>query len=234
SPRANHPIPTDAMSIFKPLVFDELFAAANTLHNLAELYRVLGRFAEAVPLYRRDLAITEKSLGPTHHSVGATLNSLGVLYRALGRYTEAEELCKRSIVIYENALGTEHPRVASSLNSLALLYESQGRNGEAEALYRRSIVIYEKALGSEHPLVADVFSNLAGLAFAQSDWASAAEYWHRSTSIIKHRAVARLSGGRGETSGLEAQRLALRFSALVKTAHRLIAEGRDPAAMLPT
>jgi tetratricopeptide (TPR) repeat protein len=207
---------------------------AVSLHNLAELYRVLGRFAEAEPLYRRDLAITEKALGPGHHSVGQTLNSLGVLYRALGRYTEAEQLCKRSIVIYENALGSEHPKVASSLNSLALLYESQGRYGEAEALYKRSIVIYEKALGSEHPLVGDAFSNLAGLAYVQSDWASAAEYWQHSTSIIKRRAVPRISGGRGETSGLEAPRLALRFSALVKTTHRLIVNGRDRTTALST
>ena len=60
----------------------------------------------------------------------------------------------------------------------------------------------------------------------------AAEFFQRSTSIIKRRAVRRLTGGRGETSGVEAQRSALRFSALVKTTHRLVAEGRDRTTAL--
>jgi len=39
-------------------------SVAQSLNNLAELYRRLGRSADAEPLYKRSLAIREKVLGP--------------------------------------------------------------------------------------------------------------------------------------------------------------------------
>jgi len=59
------------------------------LNNLAELYRVQGRYAEAEPLYKRALAISEKALGPDHPNVGIPLSNLALLYQDQGRYAEA-------------------------------------------------------------------------------------------------------------------------------------------------
>ena len=39
---------------------------AQSLDNLAQVYREQGRYAEAEPLYKRSLAIREKALGPDH------------------------------------------------------------------------------------------------------------------------------------------------------------------------
>ena len=105
------------------------------LNNLAGLYRAQGRYAEAEPLYKRALAISEKALGPEHPDVGTSLNNLAVLYQAQGRYAEAEPLYKRALAIDEKALGPEHPDVATSLNNLAVLYGAQGRYAEAEPLF---------------------------------------------------------------------------------------------------
>ena len=111
---------------------------ATTLNNLAEVYRTQGRFSEAEPLYRRDLAISEKTLGPNHPDVGMSLNNLASLYQAQGRYAEAEPLYRRSLAILENSKGPDHPDVAGVLNNLAELYQAQGRFAEAEPLYRRA------------------------------------------------------------------------------------------------
>jgi Tetratricopeptide repeat len=46
------------------------------LNNLAKLYRVTGRYAEAEPLCQRPLAIDEKALGPDHPSVAMSLNNM--------------------------------------------------------------------------------------------------------------------------------------------------------------
>ena len=40
-----------------------------SLNNLAELYKVQGRYADAEPLFKRSLAIREKALGPDHPDV---------------------------------------------------------------------------------------------------------------------------------------------------------------------
>ncbi len=39
---------------------------AGSLNNLAVLYRAMGDYAKAEPLYRRALAIREKALGKEH------------------------------------------------------------------------------------------------------------------------------------------------------------------------
>ncbi len=76
---------------------------ATSLNNLAELYRVQGRYAEAEPLYQRSLAIREKTPGPEHSDVAQSLNNLALLYDAQARYAEAEPLFQRALAIMEKA-----------------------------------------------------------------------------------------------------------------------------------
>jgi len=52
---------------------------AQSLNNLAVLYRDQGRYADAEPLFGRSLAIREKALGPNHPDVAQSLNNLGLL-----------------------------------------------------------------------------------------------------------------------------------------------------------
>src|SRR5712691_4105686 len=92
---------------------------AEALHKqVIELYRA-GKYADAIPLAQRVLAIREKSLGPDHPNVAQSLNNLALLYKAQGRYTDAEPLYKWALANYERALGHTHPYVAASLNNLA-------------------------------------------------------------------------------------------------------------------
>ena len=67
-----------------------------SLNNLAELYRIQGRYAEAEPLYRRSLAIRERTLGPEHSSVATSLNNLAEVYRGQGRWEDAAPLYPRA------------------------------------------------------------------------------------------------------------------------------------------
>src|SRR6266705_554827 len=83
--------------------------AAALNQNVVDLYNA-GKYAEAVPLAQRALAIREKALGPDHPDVASLLNNLAELYRAQGRYADAEALFKRSLAIREKALGPDHPQ----------------------------------------------------------------------------------------------------------------------------
>lgn len=65
-----------------------------TLNKLAGFYRAQGRYDEAAALYRRSVAIDEKTLGPKHPNVIAGVNDLAALYRARGREDEAERLLR--------------------------------------------------------------------------------------------------------------------------------------------
>ena len=123
----------------------------------------LARFAEAEPLYRRALAIDERSYGPDHPDVATDLNNLAVLLQATNRLAEAEPLYRRALAIDERSYGPDHPDVASDLNNLAVLLRATNRLAEAEPLYRRALAIDERSYGPDHPDVAIRLNNLAVL-----------------------------------------------------------------------
>ena len=51
------------------------------------LKQAQGKLDEAEPLIRRDLAISEKALGPDHPDVAITLNNLALLLKVRGSTT---------------------------------------------------------------------------------------------------------------------------------------------------
>ena len=65
---------------------------ANSLSNLALLYRHQGRYSEAEALYKQAIKIGKISLPANHRSLATYLHSLAVLYHYQGRYSEAEPL----------------------------------------------------------------------------------------------------------------------------------------------
>ncbi len=70
-----------------------------SLNNLAWLYRLQGKYAEAEPLYQRALGIYETALGPEHPHVADTLENYADLLRKMERDAEAEEMEKRAKAI---------------------------------------------------------------------------------------------------------------------------------------
>ena len=53
------------------------------MNNLALLYRSMGRYAEAEPLYRQP-GDPGEALGEDHPDYAASLNNLAALYQAMG------------------------------------------------------------------------------------------------------------------------------------------------------
>jgi tetratricopeptide (TPR) repeat protein/CHAT domain-containing protein len=142
-----------------------------------------GKYAEAIEVAKRSLALAEKKFGPDHRLVGTALNNLAELHRAQGRFAEAEPLYKRAIAIDEKALGRDHTEVGTDLNNLGELYRAQGRYAETEPLYKRAIAIDEKALGPNHPTVGIFLNNLALLYQTQGRYGEAEPLYKRSLAI---------------------------------------------------
>jgi tetratricopeptide (TPR) repeat protein len=83
------------------------------LSNLASLLGATSRFAEAEPLYRRAIAIDEKSFGLEHPRVAITLSNFALLLRETNRLTEAEQLDRRAAAIDEKSFGIGHDKVSA-------------------------------------------------------------------------------------------------------------------------
>ena len=93
------------------------------LNNFAELYRSMGRYAEAEPLYQRALSIAEQQLGPDHPQTGGSLNNLASLYYITDRLPEAGSMMSRALSIWEKALGHDHPNTQTARKSLRIIEE---------------------------------------------------------------------------------------------------------------
>ncbi len=144
-----------------------------SLNNLATLYQLQGKYAEAEPLYRDALKIQRETLGEKFTDTATSLNNLAALYRDQGRYAEAEPLYRDALKIKRKLLGEKHSDIAVSLNNLAVLYMSQAKYADAEPLYRDALNIRLEILGMKHPHTADSLNNLASLYQDQGKYAEA-------------------------------------------------------------
>ena len=178
------PLYQRALAINEQQLGSEHPNTANSLNNLASLYRHQGRYIDAEPLYRRALAINEQQLEPEHPDTAATIDNLVFLYWKQRRYTDAEPLYQRALAIREQQLGPEHPDTAATLNNLALLYRKQRRYTDAEPLYQRALAICEQQLGSEHLSTATTLTNLAGLYRHQEKYEIAEPLYQRALHIF--------------------------------------------------
>ena len=185
---------------------------AGRLLNQAAIYLWdRARYPEAESLYRRAIAIGEKTLGAEHPDVATYNNNLAALYWNQGKYAEAEPLYRRAIAIGEkerwepsipmSRRGTttchplsssggvrggewaeEHP-TSEAVQQPGHALLDQGKYAEAEPLYRRAIAIGEKTLGAGHPDVAKWYNNLAALYEIQGKYAEAEPLFRRAIAI---------------------------------------------------
>ena len=133
---------------------------ATGLGYLGVLFDALNRPSEAELLFKRALAIKEKSLGPDHTDVAEALHNLAEFHRKHGQLAEAEPLYQRVLSIAERALGPEHPSIGVVVGNMAELYRAQGRHAEAESLAKRSVAIREKVALAARPALGSVAAQL--------------------------------------------------------------------------
>ena len=98
-------------------------------------------------MYKRALAIREKTLGPDHPDVAVSLNNLAELYRTQGRYSEAIPIVRRTIS--QNS--------ARKTVALAVLYGSQSQK----------LITPNQALEAGYTVLQRSASSAAGEAISQ-------------------------------------------------------------------
>ena len=72
---------------------------AASLNTLAVLYYLQGKYAEAEPLYKRELVLYQKTLGPEHPDMPKVLENMAELYKKTGREDEARKFEERAKAI---------------------------------------------------------------------------------------------------------------------------------------
>jgi CHAT domain-containing protein/Tfp pilus assembly protein PilF len=177
---------------------------ATSLTNLALLYKAMGDYAKAGPLFRQALAIDKKALGEKHPGYATDLYNLAGLYRATGDYARAGPLYRQARDIRKQALGEKHPDYAQSVSGLAELYKAMGDNARAEPLARQARDLYRQTVGEKHPDYATSLTNLAGLYNALGDYARAEPLLRQALDIDKRALGERHLGYAADLNNLAA------------------------------
>ena len=166
---------------------------------LAWLYRRVGDYRRAEPLFRRVCDIAEKP-GPNRPDLAGSLVNLAGLYREQQDYERAEPLFLR-------VLERRGPGDLSALVELGRLYEEMGDSARAEPLFQRALTVAEGLpsystssdpayVEPENPILGTALSNLARMYSAQRDPARAEPLFLRALAIAEkatgpeHRSVA--------------------------------------------
>ncbi|MCC6860292.1 MAG: tetratricopeptide repeat protein [Bryobacterales bacterium] len=148
-------------------------STANTLINLAELYALEKRYAEAGRIATRALNLYIGAFGLEHPGVAVALNNLAQIAKHEGRGAEAESLYRRCLEVAARTLGESHPDYARYTGNLADLYAKQGRFRAAEVLYGRALAVLKDSLSARHPETAGMRARLGEVYMAQNRAAEA-------------------------------------------------------------
>jgi tetratricopeptide (TPR) repeat protein len=122
-------------------------AFADSLADLARLFRLEHNAARAAPLSKKAAQIYEASGDP---SLAGVLNEQGLLAVDDQKYAVARDCFRRSLAIYEKVFGPDHFVIAYVQAGLAEAYAGERNYAQAETLIRKVLAVERASLGQWH------------------------------------------------------------------------------------
>jgi len=117
---------------------------ASMLAVLGTVYRQLGLYTEARPVFERALALRRDGAG-TRHDLAESLTDLGALLVNQAEYDDAETLVREAIDLRRNLNGPRSAEVAAVTLDLAGILRARGEYENAEPLYREALALHRAA-----------------------------------------------------------------------------------------
>jgi serine/threonine protein kinase/tetratricopeptide (TPR) repeat protein len=177
-----------ALDLRRRVLGPEHPATLDTTSNLAAVFDLEGKYAEAEALDSQILQIRRRVLGPEHPDTLTSMMSLAFVYYEEGKYAQADTLQSQTLEIKRRVLGPEHPATLASIYSLAVVYEHEGKYAQAEELNRETLEIRRRVLGAEHPATLASMNNLA-IAYEEEGKYAQAEVLDSQALEIKRRVL---------------------------------------------
>ena len=125
---------SDAMNLLTKTLGPDHPRTLAARNSLAYAYWSAGRVDEAIDLFERTLADSERVLGADHPRTLASRGNLAVAYRSAGRLDQAIGLFERTLADCERALGPSHPDTRLFRKNLADTYRAVGRSEDTKTL----------------------------------------------------------------------------------------------------
>lgn len=120
-----------------------------SLHNLAGLYRNMGYYEKALPIYLEALNLWQKTFGENHRNCMFTMDRLSILYELMGNYPKALAGFTQATSIIKNKFGNQHRDYAICINSLAKFYLNTQNYEAALPRFKESLAIFRSMYEQE-------------------------------------------------------------------------------------
>jgi non-specific serine/threonine protein kinase/serine/threonine-protein kinase len=170
-------------TILKPAIksIDEKFkdqplVDAQLRQALANRYRDLGLFDEAMPLQESALATRRRVLGEEHPDTLVSLGNMGRQLESQGKLAEAELCFREALEKFRRVLGEEHPDTLVLVNNMGTLLWSEGKLAEAEPYYFEALEKNRRVRGEDHPETLVAINSMGVLLWTQGKLAEAEPY----------------------------------------------------------
>lgn len=141
---------------------DESELASSLLaNNLAVMLKEIGKYEEALPLFRDGLAGYRQKYGARHPETLIWISNFGNLLCKMGNFEEALPLCKEALAGRRETLGDRHPSTLTSINNIGVLLKDMGKDTEALPLYKEALTACRETFGDRHPSTLDSINAMA-------------------------------------------------------------------------
>ncbi len=137
--------------------------AASMRQVLANLYRGLGMYDDALPLMSTALATLRTELGNDHLGTLLAIEDLALLQHDRGDAAAERALVDEALATARRTLGELAPFTLRAINNTALAMRSQGQFAEAEPWYREALAKTQQVYGRTHERTLAVQKNLGYL-----------------------------------------------------------------------
>jgi CHAT domain-containing protein/Tfp pilus assembly protein PilF len=158
------------------------YSAETLLEKINEL-NGQGKYAEAIPLAQKLLAIVEKEKGLRHQGVGVSLNVLGGLYTSFGDYEKAEATLNRALEIHRKQEKEDSPVLATSMGLMSKVLMEKGEYRNAEPFAKKALQIREKIRGKDDFMVSTSLNTLGEIYLFLGDYRKAEPLLLRAIEI---------------------------------------------------
>lgn len=142
---------------------DQPAVEASLAEKLGDVYRQLGLYSQALPLFDSSLQLYRQVHGPKHERVAAVAVRLADLLREMNQEERAEQLAAESLAIRRGNLPPDDAKLADSLNILGILQQFRGRLEESRKTFQEAVRIRRISLPRGHYHTALSLGNLGNV-----------------------------------------------------------------------
>jgi len=159
---------------------DQPLVQARLKATLAESYRTLGLFRQALPLQEAAMEIRLRELGDEHPDTLLAMSNVGSLADALAQPGRAVSLYEQVYTTRRRVLGEDHADTLMAMGNLGNAYRAQSRFDEAEPLLTGALAGLRRVLGNEQRRTL-ISMNTVGMLYAMQGRLDKAEpYWREA------------------------------------------------------